>query len=168
MAAPHRYDLIPDSCVNKDITSFNRKLRKLTKIQHHATILEMPNIRDLFTNHGLHLNGQGKEKLSNQIVSQIYSILDQKLDSPIILKWEKEQKSRKANIVSNELELTKDPDNKNEKDEPNTNITGNTTSAREGSESPGTNNMHMTNDSSCRTSKRQEKCPVTKSEDFLW
>jgi len=64
------------------------------------------------------------------------------------------------------MELTKDPDNKNEKDEPNTNITDNTTSAREDSEPPGTNNMHMTNDSSCRTSKRQEKCPVTKSEDF--
>ena len=73
MAAPHRYDFITDSCVNKDITSFNRKLRKLTKIQHRATILEIPNIRELFTDYGLHLNGQGKEKLSNQIVAQIYT-----------------------------------------------------------------------------------------------
>jgi lysophospholipase L1-like esterase len=112
ISAPHRYDLTLTSCVNKEITPFNRKLRKMTKMHHHASILEMPNVRNLFTNHRLHLNGQGKEKLSNQIVSHIYSILDQNLGSPIIPKWEKEQRSGNANIVSNELELTKDPGNK--------------------------------------------------------
>jgi hypothetical protein len=93
--------------------------------------------------------------------------LDQNLGSPIILKWEKEQRSGNANIVSNELELTKDPGNNKEQDEPNTNFTD-ITSARKCSESPGTNNMHMTGGSICRTSNRQRKCPVTKSEDFLW
>jgi hypothetical protein len=66
ISAPHRYDLTLASCVNKEITPFNRKLRKMTKMHQHASTLEMPNVRNLFTNHGLHLNGQGKEKLSNQ------------------------------------------------------------------------------------------------------
>ena len=43
--------------------------------------------RKLFTNHGLHLNGLGKELLSKQIVSLTYAILDQKKDPPIILSW---------------------------------------------------------------------------------
>jgi len=43
--------------------------------------------RKLSTNHGLHLNGLGKELLSKQIVSLVYAILDQKKDPPIILSW---------------------------------------------------------------------------------
>jgi hypothetical protein len=110
---------------------------------------------------------KARKNNSNQIVSHVYSILDQNLGSPIILKWEKEQRSGNANTVSNELELTKDPGNKNEQDEPNINITDNITLARKRSESPGTNNMHMTEGSICRTSNRQKKCPVTKSEDYF-
>ena len=29
--APHRHDLIPASCVNKEVVNFNRKLQKITK-----------------------------------------------------------------------------------------------------------------------------------------
>jgi len=43
--------------------------------------------RKLFTNHGLHLNGLGKEVLSKQIVSHTYAVLDQKKDPQIILSW---------------------------------------------------------------------------------
>jgi hypothetical protein len=71
--ASHRYDLMQASCVNNEITSFNRKLRKMTKMHHCTFILEMPNVRNLFANHGLHLNGQGKEKLSNQSLTYIQS-----------------------------------------------------------------------------------------------
>jgi lysophospholipase L1-like esterase len=56
---PQRYDLMQFSCVNSAIKSFNRKLKKLVKAHHHASILEIANVRNLFTNHGLHLNGQG-------------------------------------------------------------------------------------------------------------
>jgi hypothetical protein len=94
ITAPHRYDLIQASCVNNKITLFNTKLRKMTKVHHNTFILEMPNVRNLFTNHGLHLIGQGKEKLPNQIVCHVYSILDQKLGSPIDLKWKKNRSRR--------------------------------------------------------------------------
>jgi hypothetical protein len=60
------------------------------------------------------------------------------------------------------------PRQQNGKDEPKTNTTVYITSARKCSESPGTNNMHMSDGYICRTSNRQKKCPVTKSDDFLW
>jgi lysophospholipase L1-like esterase len=83
--SPQRYDLLQSSCVNSAVNSFNRKLKKLIKAHHHASLPEIDNYRNLFTNHGLHLNGQGKERLANQIVSHIYSILEQSEGSPIIL-----------------------------------------------------------------------------------
>jgi hypothetical protein len=58
---PHRYDLIQSSCVNSEIRSFNRKLMKSIRTYNHASILVMCSERKLFTNHGFHLNGLGKE-----------------------------------------------------------------------------------------------------------
>ena len=66
VAAPHRYDLATWSCVNYEVNTFNRKLKKRLKIRNH-TKLE----RAHFTRHGLHLNKHGKtivcEKLSSAI-----------------------------------------------------------------------------------------------------
>jgi hypothetical protein len=76
----------------------------LNKILYHASILEIDNDRKVFTNHGLHMNGQGKEMLSNLRVSHTYSILEQKTDSPVILNWKKEQKFEGVNTVSNILD----------------------------------------------------------------
>jgi hypothetical protein len=82
---PQRYYLMQSSSVNSAVNSFNGKLKKLVKAHHHASILEIANVRNLFTNHGLHLNGHGKERLTNQTVSHIYSILEWRENSPIIL-----------------------------------------------------------------------------------
>jgi hypothetical protein len=49
--------------------------------------LEIDNNRKLFTNHSLHLNGQGKRQLSKLIVSHTYSTVEQKMNPPIILNW---------------------------------------------------------------------------------
>ena len=49
--------------------------------------------RNLYTSHGLHLNGQGKEKLANQIVHHVYAILKQEKDSPIPLNWKERDQS---------------------------------------------------------------------------
>ena len=76
------------SYVNNEIKSFSRKLTKSVRAYQHASILEMSTDIKLFTNHGLHLNGLGKEVLSKQIVSLTYAILDQKKkDPPIFLSW---------------------------------------------------------------------------------
>ena len=87
VSVPHRGDLMQSSCVNNKIRSFNRKLMKSVTAYQHASILEMVSDRKLFTNHGLHLNGLGKEMLFKQRVSLTYAILDQKKDPPITLRW---------------------------------------------------------------------------------
>ena len=75
------------SCVNKAVNSFNTKLKKLIKAHHHASLLEIDTNRNLYTNHGLHLNSQGKERLANQIVSHVHSVLERRKGSPIILDY---------------------------------------------------------------------------------
>ena len=76
VSVPHRHDLIQSPCVNNEIKSFNRKLMKSVTAYQHASIWGMGSGRKLFTNHGLHLNGLGKEVLSKQIVSHAYALLD--------------------------------------------------------------------------------------------
>ena len=84
------YDLMQSLCVNNEIKSFIRKLKKMVKVYQHTSVLDMDD-RKLFTNHSLHLNSQGKEALSKLIVSYTYSILEEKMDPPIILNSKTDQ-----------------------------------------------------------------------------
>jgi hypothetical protein len=56
LEAPHRHDLPPSSCVNKEVTLFNKRLHSLSTIFNHVKVLIMPTERRFHTNHGLHLN----------------------------------------------------------------------------------------------------------------
>jgi hypothetical protein len=85
LSAPHRHDLMDSSCVNNEIKSFNRKLRKHVKTSKHTSVLEINPNREFFTQHGLYLNGRGKEKVAKQIVAQLSTILGKKAEGPISL-----------------------------------------------------------------------------------
>jgi hypothetical protein len=74
LSIPYRHDL-KYTYINNEIKSFNRKLLKLTMIFPHVSVLEIDNNRLLLTKYGLHLNGLGKELLSNQLALYIYSAL---------------------------------------------------------------------------------------------
>jgi lysophospholipase L1-like esterase len=84
---PHRFDLMQYSCVNNEIRLYNRKLMKSLKPFNHVSILEMCSERKFFTNHGLHLNGLGKEEMAKKIVSHTNTLLYQKNNPPIALNW---------------------------------------------------------------------------------
>ena len=71
---PDRYDLPNSSAVNKTISLLNRKLYKLVKTFPHVRFLESLNERNLFTNHGLHRNIQGKNLINNQLVQLLFTI----------------------------------------------------------------------------------------------
>jgi hypothetical protein len=88
VSVPQRYDLLESSCVNNEIRARNRKLMQSVGAYQHASILEISSDGKPFTNHGLHLNGLGKEVLSKQIVSHTYAILGHKKDPPNNLKLE--------------------------------------------------------------------------------
>ena len=75
MCVPHRFDLQPSSCINEEVESFNRKLRKTMKTFSHIHVCSMSTNRDHFTSHGLHLNSQGKNWIINKWVSIITPII---------------------------------------------------------------------------------------------
>ena len=57
---------------------------KSSKPFNHVSMLEMCSERQFFTNHGLHLNGLGKEVMAKELVSLTYSLLNQKKNPPIV------------------------------------------------------------------------------------
>ena len=63
---PQRFDLQPTSCVNQEVIAFNRKLQKTLKTHSHVHVCNMSTTRNHFTYHGLHLNSQGKNQITNK------------------------------------------------------------------------------------------------------
>ena len=63
---PQRFDLQPTSCVIQEVIAFNRKLQKTLKTYSHVHVCKMSTTRNHFTYHGLHLNSQGKNWLTNK------------------------------------------------------------------------------------------------------
>jgi hypothetical protein len=69
MEAPHRFDLVPTSCVNKEVVTFNRILQKIVKSFNHPEIVNMSPRRLRFTRHVLHMNGSGKDCITGLIAT---------------------------------------------------------------------------------------------------
>jgi len=65
ISARHRSDLRAHSCVNKEVSVYNNKLRKLLKPCDNARILG-DSRRESFTRHGLHMNKNGKERMAKK------------------------------------------------------------------------------------------------------
>jgi hypothetical protein len=86
MSAPHRYDLIRNSCVNTEIEKFNRKLRLRLGRLGRVEMIDVVNDRNLYTRHGQHLNTEGKETVANKIASTIECMLNKQVE-PITGKW---------------------------------------------------------------------------------
>jgi hypothetical protein len=68
---PHSYDLQADSCVNKEVESFNRKLQKQMKAFKHVKICNISDNRQHFTSHGFRMNPKGKSDIVNKLASCI-------------------------------------------------------------------------------------------------
>jgi lysophospholipase L1-like esterase len=81
--APHRHDLQESSCANSAVKKFNRKLMKYSKAFNNFHILEVENCRELYTNHGMHLNRKGKEVMVGKIENVIKDILNVQKSAPI-------------------------------------------------------------------------------------
>ena len=56
MDVPHRFNLPDTSCVNKEVDSFNNKLKKIVKPFKFAALLKVEQRREHFTRNGMHLN----------------------------------------------------------------------------------------------------------------
>jgi hypothetical protein len=97
--AQHRHDLEELSCVNKEVTVFNRKLHKIMKPFQHVQLLNINANRNFFTRHGLHMNSCGKSWISGIIVKSISVLFLAKQDGPSInLTWPDESESSSKNM----------------------------------------------------------------------
>jgi hypothetical protein len=61
------------------------------KLNKHVTILKIPQDRDQFTRHGLHLSEQSKEIICSQLASVIGELFQHIEVLPITLGWENNQ-----------------------------------------------------------------------------
>ena len=64
MEVPHRYYLIQDSCVNKEVEKLNSITRKHMKVHENAEVMKVNLDRRAFTKHGQHMNAMGKELMA--------------------------------------------------------------------------------------------------------
>ena len=87
VCVPHRFDLSTNSDTNNRINLHNGKLLNLPKTFNHVNIIEPVNNRFLFTKHGLHMKGTGKELLSRQLSLCIYTLLGKPCLNSIALEW---------------------------------------------------------------------------------
>ena len=106
MNVPFRYDLPNSISVNKNISALNRKLQKLVKVFPHTSFLKTDKDRNLFTNHGLHLNKLGKQLVHHQIASLLHSIFEQKTSHPIILGWHEIQDDNNLTCDGNQVQTS--------------------------------------------------------------
>lgn len=85
VGVPHRHDLMPTSIVNKEIAKANRQFKKIIEGYQYCEFLDVSNFeRDMFTNHGLHLNSRGKDHLALNI-SNVLTIGNNNTNQTIIL-----------------------------------------------------------------------------------
>jgi hypothetical protein len=88
ISAPHRYDVIPELCVNKEVWKYNRLMRKVAKLYTNVKFLEVDLDRSHFTRHGMHMNSKGKDLLTYYLAKEIDLIFNQPQSSPIPIPWE--------------------------------------------------------------------------------
>jgi hypothetical protein len=87
VSVPHRYELSSSSCVNREVSSFNRKLREILKPFNYVSLIKVECCRGNYTMHGSHLNSSGKLIVSKQIAKCFNTVFQKKDAVPIGLEW---------------------------------------------------------------------------------
>jgi len=87
MTDPHRYNVQESSCIDKEIHIYTCKLKKMLKLVKHSDLLETTFIKSYFTKHRLHLNMNGRERMTKLIGKKITSLKNVQQPLPIPLQW---------------------------------------------------------------------------------
>jgi RNase H-fold protein (predicted Holliday junction resolvase) len=87
MKVPLRHDLMPTSCVNKEVLKFNTQIEKRVKAYPNTKLFDIDLDRSYYTAHGQHLNSSGKELIANKLAILIKDVLVEKQLNPIQLPW---------------------------------------------------------------------------------
>ena len=81
--SPCRYDLIPESCLNNEVNTINRQVKKIMQLQSKVKILELTLDRHHFTSHGLHLNFKRKKVVSQNLALIIKQFFNKENKPPL-------------------------------------------------------------------------------------
>jgi hypothetical protein len=74
--------------VNTEVIRFNKRLHSLATIFNQVKVFSIPLDRRFHTNHGLHLNKQGKEWVASNLVKEIPNLHQPDYSTtPIMLTW---------------------------------------------------------------------------------
>jgi len=161
ISAPHRHDLSNELCVNEEVKIFNNKLHGRLERFRKVKLIEVPNERELYTEHGQHLNWRGKETIANAIAISIDKVLENnsqrhtelipvtnKMDNQEHIESTHEKSSSDFTVALDESDYQK---NKNPVDK---DVVQDTTS-------------RVCNETN-RSSNRTKKFPTSRYSDFLW
>jgi len=172
--APTRFDLLQTSCVNKEVTSYNRKLYKRMKQFEQVRLIGSESQRKYYTQHGMHMNRAGKEIMACKIAEAIKDTLMKKETTTTPLPWKQDINKRTATIgegyMGPSMDASADDTEKNQPPQmgrDNENCNSNSYSDT----SQGTSYTNLTvdsNDNKEILAKREKRCIKTKNEDFLW
>jgi hypothetical protein len=160
-----RHDLMPTSCVNKEVNKFNRQLMKIVKLHGNVKLLNVEVQRKHFTRHSQHLNSKGKELVSSELTKLVKQGLKKEILAPIQMQWKKDKSDIHNKIVKNlEPVLVRDSLMLNKE---HTGIIRNEKSLSHNIDQE----MHVKEVDRayvCRTSNRQNKSTISRNKDFLW
>jgi hypothetical protein len=162
---PNTFDLQVDSCVNKEVKTFNRKLSKQLKLLNNAHMKVVNYDRDHFTKHGLHTNSKGKEVLTKEIANSVTDILYVRR-KPIFMYWKDIQVQDVSNLqVRRDSEVDKLDNSKmmSMKVPIELEVTKDETEQRQQRKQ-----FQSEVQPSSVLSKRIRQPPTNQSEDFLW
>jgi hypothetical protein len=118
MTAPPRHDLLPSSCVNSELSSYNNQLRKRMKQYNNVKILETDLERKYFTKHGLHLDSSGKECITLRLATVTKSYCHTEQMSPIYLHWQDDTVTTKQDRINKDSSETNNNDKSTPRSQP--------------------------------------------------
>ena len=147
LTLPPRYDLIHDSCVSREIHSFNRQLHKIMKNKEMVKVLDCDITREGFTCHGQHLNLIGKSKMAQLFVQYLTKPSTNSNMDSIPMKW----KTSTSDFIPIGCEV---PDTNNDTSDLDNDVNA--------------ENQPTTNNQNIRMSNRRRKLLSARSHDFLW
>ena len=95
MDVPHKYDLEQNSCVNKEVKKYNRKIWKHMKVFENTEAIKVDLDRRGFIRHGQHTNAKRKELIAKRIAVAMKRTLKVCKKTTISMKWKEDpRKSR--------------------------------------------------------------------------
>jgi len=189
LTAPPTHDLMRSSYENSAVTTFNSKLKEFINAHQYASLINVDTSMIMYTTHGLHMNSEGKEKLANQLVSHILTVLEKKecphllLDhhpvrKEIVLTHEETRtsgtcKSLNSNICEELVEPPATPHSPavastTYNDGTTTGVTPDSNNDTKEEEKEKCEPLVTTVHKQEIAPKRVKKQPVTRGNDFLW